>query len=61
MKADLTFSQNSQLTILTTKYGGDPFDDVPLLCTWGALSILFFNFMDPFYGWGSTASRLEPL
>ena len=41
MKADLTFSENSQLTIFTTKYGGDPFDDVPLLCTLCALSIFF--------------------
>ena len=23
--------------------------------------ILNFNFMAPFYGWGSTASRLQPL
>ena len=38
MKADLTFSENSELTIFATKYGGDPFDDVPLLCT---LSMLF--------------------
>ena len=28
MKADLTFSENSQLTIFSTKYGGDPFNDV---------------------------------
>ena len=41
MKADLTFSENSQLTIFTTKYGGDPFDDVPLLCTLCALSMFF--------------------
>ena len=40
-KADLTFSENSQLTIFTTKYGGDPFDDVPLLCTLCALSVFF--------------------
>ena len=40
-KADLTFSENSQLTIFSTKYGGDPFDDVPLLCTLCALSVLF--------------------
>ena len=40
-KADLTFSQNSQLTIFTAKYGGDPFDDVPLLCTLCALSMFF--------------------
>ena len=26
------FFWNSQLTIFTTKYGGDPFNDVPLLC-----------------------------
>ena len=39
MKADLTFSENSQLTIFTTKYGGDPFDDVPLLYTLCALSM----------------------
>ena len=41
MKADLTFSENSQLPIFTTKYGGDPFDDVPLLCTLCALSMIF--------------------
>ena len=41
MKADLTFSQNSQLTIFTAKYGGDPFDYVPLLCTLCALSMFF--------------------
>ena len=41
MKANLTFSENSQLTIFTTKYGGDPFDDVPLLCTLCALSMFF--------------------
>ena len=35
------FSENSQLTIFTTKYGGDPFDDVPLLCTLCALSMIF--------------------
>ena len=26
-----------------------------------SLQINFLNFMAPFYGWGSTASRLEPL
>ena len=36
-----SFSENSQLTIFTTKYGGDPFDDVPLLCTLCALSMFF--------------------
>ena len=41
MKADLSFSENSELTIFATKYGGDPFDDVPLLCTLCALSKLF--------------------
>ena len=41
MKADLNFSENSQLTIFNTKYGGDSFDDVPLLCTLCALSMLF--------------------
>ena len=41
MKADLTFSEKSHLTIFTTKYGGGPFDDVPLLCTLCALSMLF--------------------
>ena len=41
MKADLTFSENSQLTIFTTKCGGDLFDDVPLLCTLCALSMFF--------------------
>ena len=33
--------KNSQLTIFTTKYGGDRFDDVPLLCTLCALSMFF--------------------
>ena len=41
MKVDLTFSENSQLSIFTIKYGGDPFDDVPLLCILCALSMLF--------------------
>ena len=41
MKADSAFSENSQLTIFTTKYGGYPFDDVPLLCTLCALSMFF--------------------
>ena len=40
MKADLTFSENSELTIFVTKYGGDPFGDVPLLCTLCALSVI---------------------
>ena len=40
-KADLTFSENTQLTIFTTNYGGDLFDDVPLLCTLCALSKFF--------------------
>ena len=39
MKADLTFSQTSQLTILTTKYGGDPFDDVPLITVYLVYSL----------------------
>ena len=41
MKDDLTFSENSQLTIFTTKYVDDPFDDVSLLCTLCALSMFF--------------------
>ena len=40
IKADFAFSKNSQSTIFTTKYGDDPFDDVPLLCTLCALSII---------------------
>ena len=28
---------------------------------WKNLKLLKKNFMAPFYGWGSTASRLEPL
>ena len=41
MKADSIFSENFQLTIFATKYGGDLFDDVPLLCTLCALSMFF--------------------
>ena len=41
MKAGFTFSEISHLTIFTAKYGGDPFDDVPLLCTLCALSMFF--------------------
>ena len=41
MKADLTFSEHPQLTIFTNKYGGDTFNDVPLLCILCALTMLF--------------------
>ena len=41
MRADLTFSENSHLTIFTTKFGGDSFDDAPLLCTPCTLSMFF--------------------
>ena len=41
MKADLAFSGNSHLTIFTTKYGSDPFDDASLLFTLCALSMFF--------------------
>ena len=41
-------------------YNGFVATDVPRQIMYNFL-FLFFFFMAPFYGWGSTASRLEPL